>query len=117
MNSIEFEVKTSDISNYKSKVKDAVAKAAHMISGYAADDCAFELNLTPRRIDTGRLRDSIDGGVKDGDTVIVGTDVEYAIYVHEGTFRMAPNRFLKNGITNNIEEYMRVLEKCLKEIQ
>ena len=93
----------------------AVLKAATIISQYAADDCANELENPPRRVDTGRLKGSINGYVEDGDTVVVGTDVEYAIYVHEGTRKMAANRFLRNGIVNNLDEYKGIVEKCLKE--
>lgn len=93
----------------------AVFKAATIISQYAADDCANELENPPRRVDTGRLKNSIKGEVENNDTVVVGTNVEYAIYVHEGTQKMAANRFLRNGIVNNIDEYKEIVEKCLKE--
>lgn len=52
-------------------------------------------------VDTGRLRGSInwvivlEGGVL---TAIIGTNVEYAIYVHEGTRHMAGRPFLVNGV-------------------
>ena len=53
-------------------------------------------------VDTGRLRGSInwrivlEGGVL---TAIIGTNVEYAIYVHEGTRYMAGRPFLVEGVT------------------
>lgn len=43
-------------------------------------------------------------------SVIIGTNVEYAQYVHEGTVRMKPNRFLKNALERNreqINEYLK----------
>ena len=43
-------------------------------------------------------------------SVIIGTNVEYAQYVHEGTVRMSPNRFLKNALDRNreqINEYLK----------
>lgn len=52
-------------------------------------------------VDTGRLRGSInwrieiDGG---GLVAIIGTNVSYAIYVHEGTSRMAGRPFLVEGL-------------------
>lgn len=61
-----------------------------------------ELENTPRRVDTGNLKNSIANQVvQDEDAVYVGTNVEYGIYVHEGTVRMAPNRFLKNAFERN----------------
>lgn len=97
-----------------SELENAVYKAATIISQYCADDCADELEHSPRRVDTGRLKNSIKGEVEDRDTVVVGTNVEYAIYVHEGTRYMAANRFLRNGVINNMDEYKEILEKCLK---
>lgn len=55
-------------------------------------------------VDTGRLRSSINvegpvvrGG---GAGVRVGTNVEYAIYVHEGTRRMRGNPFLRDALAD-----------------
>lgn len=58
------------------------------------------LNGPPRRIDTGRLRASIDIGESPEHPagVRVGTNVDYAIYVHDGTERMEANPFLLNAI-------------------
>lgn len=53
-------------------------------------------------VDTGRLRGSINWWiVLEGDTLVayVGTNVEYAIYVHEGTSRMSGRPFLVEGVT------------------
>jgi phage gpG-like protein len=50
--------------------------------GYAKE----ELNTTdPRRVDTGLLRNSITHQVRDNCSVLIGTNVFYALYVHEGT--------------------------------
>ena len=45
--------------------------------------------------------------------VYIGTNVEYAPYVHEGTDRMAPNRFLKNAIEKNKSEFEQIFEQLL----
>jgi HK97 gp10 family phage protein len=53
-------------------------------------------------VDTGRLRGSINWRiVLEGGTLcaIIGTNVEYAIYVHEGTSRMPGRPFLVEGVT------------------
>lgn len=52
-------------------------------------------------VDTGRLRSSITWRMEidsDGLVAIVGTNVEYAIYVHEGTRYMAGRPFLLEGL-------------------
>ena len=95
----------------------------------------------PERIDTGLLRNSIayalsgkpasistytsDNKTKsgsysgvapdDGDkAVFIGTNVEYGIYVHEGTVRMSPNRFLKNAVERNTDQIKEYIEDALK---
>lgn len=92
-------------------------------------------------VDTGRLRSSITHQV-DGDSVYIGTDVDYAFYVHEGTgkyavgggtpkerwvyrdeltgeFRMGypqrPRRFLKNAIERYLDDYKEIVKECLSK--
>lgn len=48
-------------------------------------------------VDTGRLRDSIEHEVQ-GDAVRVGTNVEYAVYVEEGTRYMNAEPFLRPAL-------------------
>ena len=90
-----------------SALRRGLEKAALQAESYAK----LELENDPRRIDTGRLRDSISHKVVDDKTAYIGTNVEYAIYVHEGTDRMRPNRFLRNAVEKNQDE----LRKIIKE--
>lgn len=67
-----------------------------------ANAAKVRLARSPKRIDTGRLRASIQvstftwvGGVA---AVSVGTSVEYAIYVHEGTRYMQANPFIEDAV-------------------
>jgi len=90
----------------------AIEAAGMKAEGYAK----LELENPPRRIDTGRLRNSITHTTEDkpGEhTAFIGTNVEYAPYVFYGTTRMAPNRFLKNAIENNKAEYKSLIERIL----
>ena len=48
--------------------------------------------------------------------VMIGTNVEYAMYVHEGTERMAPNRFLKKAIDENKAELLEIVAKVLRNV-
>lgn len=68
-----------------------LARAANDISTLAKQLCP---------VDTGRLRSSIAWEFRhDGDVyVVVGTNVEYAIYVHEGTRYMAGTPFLTTAL-------------------
>lgn len=97
------------LSDLKSKTETALEKIGMSAEGYAK----LELENDPRRIDTGRLRNSIAHTVS-GNDAYIGTNVEYGIYVHEGTRRMAPNRFLKNAVEKNAGEYMKMAEETLK---
>ena len=95
--------------------KDEAVEKALMEMGLVAEAHAkTEIANDPKRIDTGRLRNSITFAKADDTSVAVGTNVEYAEYVHEGTQRMAPNRFLKNAVEKNANEYKEIAEKWLK---
>ena len=71
-----------------------------------------------RAVDTGRLKNSITSRVE-GDKAIVGTDVEYAIYVHEGhrtrSGGFVPARpFLRAGLQSARPQIRKIFEKVLR---
>jgi len=140
-------VEFTDNSNQVIEEMQRKAKIALEAVGIQAEGhCKQELSNTPKRIDTGLLRNSIthalggeapakasyraDKPKKNGETpsgsysgsapkkkdpvVYVGTNVEYAPYVEMGTTRMAPNHFIKNGVTRNLDEYRRIIEQYMK---
>lgn len=47
--------------------------------------------------------------------VYVGSNVSYAIFVHEGTDKMAPNRFLKNALNKNKGELEKIISDVLRK--
>ena len=92
-------------------------------------------------VDTGRLRGSIAHQV-DGDSVEIGTNVDYAVYVHEGTGKYAigggtpkerwvyrdpltgefrigypqkPRRFIKNAMERFAKDYIEIIKEYLKK--
>lgn len=95
-------------------MESQIPAALAAVGGQAAFYCAEELENYPRRVDTGRLKNSINFSVQDKE-VQIGTNVEYAIYVHEGTSRMTPNRFLKNGMELNLDEYREIIREYLSQ--
>jgi len=95
------------------EVKDKILVACSI---QGANNCANELENAPRRVDTGRLKTSINGTVR-GNSAVIGTNVEYAVYVHDGTSKMSPNRFLRNGIERNADEYRQIMEYALKHTE
>lgn len=66
-------------------------------------------------VDTGRLRNSITHTIDAGDkTAIIGTNVEYAQYVHEGTRGRKGNPFLRNAVDQNMDTYRDIFDKMLQ---
>ena len=111
---VNFEVANNHVADVKNASREAITRALEAIGQQCVSHAQQELQNTPMRIDTGNLRNSISHTVQ-GDAAYVGTNVEYAIYVHEGTSRMAPNRFLKNAVERNKAEYKAIAEAELKK--
>lgn len=66
------------------------------------------LRMSPQRIDTGNLINSIQMRLVrvDGLPVVrVGTNVEYAVYVFYGTIYMEANPFLRDGLKAGIGQF------------
>ena len=75
-----------------------------------------KLNLTNfPRVDTGRLRNSVSHAIGGSDTVYIGTNVEYAPHVEYGTQKMSASHFLKNAVTEHLDEYERMFREQLKK--
>ena len=117
-------------------------KALVAVGGEAEGEAKIEIESSPRRVDTGRLRNSItwatlkqasqvestpdnpDAGSEDGlktsqaeeKSVVIGTNVEYAAEVHEGRAKpkLDPNRFLRNAVERNNEKYRTIIDQTLK---
>jgi HK97 gp10 family phage protein len=99
---------------YDRDVERALLNALEDIGLHIEGEAKEELENSPRRIDTGNLRNSITNEVVDDEkAVYIGTNVEYAIYVHEGTSRMEPNRFLKNAVARNKDQIKDYIKKAL----
>lgn len=64
-------------------------------------------------IDTGRVLNDINNTVQ-GHQMQLGVNVEYAIYLHEGTRYIQPNRFLRDAVADHVDVYKMILENELK---
>jgi len=65
---------------------------------------------------TGDLQRSITFETDVADqTVTIGTDITYGIYVHEGTSKMAARPFLKDAIMNNMDMLQETAANELKK--
>lgn len=68
---------------------------------------------TPVR--TGRLRNSMTHAVdNDEPAAYVGTNVNYGIFVENGTQKQKANHMLKRAATEHGDEYKRLLEESMK---
>ena len=82
----------------------ALVKIGLVVVGYAK-------RLCPVR--TGRLRNSITF-FTDDDTVITGTNVEYAQCVEEGTSEQKAQPYLRPAVENHLDKYQAIVEDELK---
>ena len=86
----------------------AIARGLEAIGIEAESDAA---RLCP--VVTGRLRNSITHTIdEDGPAAIVGTNVEYASYVHNN--RKHPQPFLTDAVNQNANRYRQIFEASLK---
>ena len=148
MSNISF---TDNSAQFLAELSQRIDKALTAVGIHIEGEAKEELNNSPKRIDTGLLRNSIthalsgeapaissyhgDNSSKyskvesipvghyngtapsdpdDQRAVYVGSNVQYAGYVHEGTQKMAPNRFLKNAVTRNEDQIRKYIERELK---
>lgn len=88
-------------------IKDAIATALEKIGllaeGYAQMKCP---------VDTDNLRGSITHEVA-GDSVYIGTNVEYAPYVELGTVRQAPQPYLRPAAQEHGPQYRDIIKSEL----
>lgn len=106
---------TDNSDKFKQELSDKIPAILEAVGIHIEGEAKDELENAPRRIDTGNLRNSISHAVDESDpAAYIGTNVEYGIYVHEGTVRMAPNRFLRNAVERNAEQVKKYIEDGLK---
>lgn len=92
------------------ELRDAVTKSALKVERESKI-------LSP--VDTGRLRASINTSYGFGPLGIgakVATNVEYAIYVHEGTARMKARPFMKQAVDLSQQDINRYFEQAVERV-
>ena len=97
-------------------IKQATAEQVYeALDRVGTDAEGFVSDLTP--VETSRLKNSITHEVGEN-AVIVGTNVEYAVYVemNEKASHKPPTQahFLRDGISRNIDSFKSVIETALK---
>jgi HK97 gp10 family phage protein len=106
------------IDNSDAYIEEMAQKAVKILTAigdHIVSEAQDELENDPRRVDTGNLRNSINKEVVMGESAVyIGTNVEYAPYVHYGTSKMRPNKFLFNACDRNMEQIEKYIEDELK---
>lgn len=95
----------------KLKDKEVTEELKRRIESRMKEVCVTIMDDAKREcpVDTGRLQGSITYAV-DGQKGAVGTNVEYAPYVHNGTSRMPARPFLRNAGEKNKDKIARMFE-------
>ena len=62
----------------------------------------------------GTLKKSITHEVNGNESVTIGTDVEYAVYVEMGTIKMKAQPYLRPGIYDNMDRWKDIIIDQLK---
>lgn len=91
----------------------AIAKALEKI-GLLAEGHVIGYMTENFIVDTGRLRNSITHAIQSDESVIVGTNVSYGRYVHNGTSRMKGRPFLTAPVSQHLNQYREVLKTELE---
>ena len=112
---ITVEMKTNNIPQLIDEMKAKKEVALEAIGMAAETYAKLNLESNPRRIDTGNLRNSIGHAKADEDTMCIGTDIEYAIYVELGTRKMSPSHYLKRAVADHIDEYKNVIIEHMQD--
>lgn len=106
---------TDNTDEFRRELNNRLPSILEAIGIHIEGEAKDELENDPRRIDTGNLRNSITHAVEaNEEAVYIGTNTEYGVYVHEGTQRMAPNRFLKNAVERNEAQIKAYIEREMK---
>lgn len=110
-----FSVRVNNVQEALELKRVALERALEAVGLHLEGESKEELENDPRRIDTGRLRNSISHAVDMSEpAVYVGTNVEYAPYVHFGTIKMKRNEFIKNAFVRNKEQVKAYIEQELE---
>ncbi len=110
MAEIRIEIKMDELGQVKELSDEAVARALEQCGALWESGAK---QMAP--VDTGRLRNSIEHHSEGTDTVVVETDVEYAIYQEMGTRYQSGTPFMKPSGESNIDTFKTVIENELKK--
>jgi len=104
---------TDNSSKVLSQLESNIGTALTMIGSKWQEIVTMEITNFPA-VDTGRMRSSMtfrpNIAAKE---VVVGTNVEYAIFVTMGTWKMKKRPFMQNSILNYKADYQEIVASVL----
>lgn len=82
---------------FKRELEEKLKTALEAVGLQAEGNSKLEIENMPHRVDTGLLRNSITHKVIDENSIVIGSNTYYAVYVHEGTGKYAVNGSTGDG--------------------
>ncbi len=114
MGTVQMTMKLNDNSpEIQAAIENAINRGVFAIGENAVKNAQHYVDVE-KRIDTGRMRRSINHneGVRE---TIIGTNVEYAYYQELGTSRgIQPALFLTRAARNHSKEYIKIMKQSIK---
>jgi len=110
MAEIRIEIEMNELQNVKELAEESIARALEQCGALWE---SYAKQMAP--VDTGRLRNSIEHHQEGNDTMVVETDVEYAVYQEMGTRYQSGTPFMKPSGESNIDTFKTVIENELKK--
>ena len=105
---MKVDIVVNDISYAKSMsdelCEQALEKCGQVYENYASD-------YAP--VDTGRLQNSIEHHPEGHNTMVIETDVEYAVYQELGTSRQTGKPYMRPAGLNHLKEYISIIQATL----
>lgn len=95
----------------RNSITHAVSGKAPAIQSYKGSN---QSQYGKKGIPSGSYSGTAPDDPEDKKAVYVGTNVDYAVYIHEGTRHLEPNRFLKNAVDKNGKEFENIAKDHLK---
>ena len=83
--------------SFKREFEEKLKTALEAVGLQAEGNAKLEIESMPRRVDTGLLRNSITHRVINENSVVIGSNTYYAVYVNEGTGKYAVNGSTSDG--------------------
>ena len=103
MTDITVEVNRDVMDQIKEQINARLEDVGFLVETYAKEYCP---------VDTGVLRASISSKVTQPEhKVTIGTNVEYAVYVHQGHHSYAGKPFLRDAVFNHTTEIVNILSR------